>query len=372
MPRPNAPARLGSRNNSAQKVLLKPHNHRVKSNLSAHEDRTTTPNIQQPRGHKSSTSTAKRSPPAKLHQLPRVKQKAGFSFASSAGDEDDEDDEWVSSESGAATPVGQEGGSDQEDENEVGNSDDDDGETQASTPVDRHLEINFSRNRPHSAGEDDATSELAQDVVSPLRPHPRSPSRRHSRPSSMISNKSTKSDVSVRPHPLLRGQSNIRSATIPKITPLPPLTITEDDQSQQTLISRNNESPAPGQSFADSPSSMFSLRLTRRPSVSSAHSIATLPVHHAPREKDRTRTLSTISTSSSSAALSSLTHLPAISRPPSPRTVCFFPATNPHIHLETIHPLLPAPFLKVHLNTLATRQPLAESFHRVALARQRR
>lgn len=240
-----------------------------------------------------------------------------------------------------------------------------------STTLQEHLEINFSKHRSHPAVVTTEPSpppeEPINDVATPLRSVQRSPNMRHSgsRPSSMISTKSETS--TARPHPLLRSQSNGRGAPVSKKTPLPPLTMTLAEASPSSSTSTIDSDV-----LTASPTSVLSHHLSRRTSVSSARSTATLPVHPTPRHPDRSRTISTISTSSSSAALSSLAHLPTVSRPPSPRTVCFFPVSNPSHNVEAIHPLLPAPFLKTHLTTIANRQPMLDSFHRVAAARQRR
>lgn len=38
--------------------------------------------------------------------------------------------------------------------------------------------------------------------------------------------------------------------------------------------------------------------------------------------------------------------------------------------METMHPLLPPPYLSAHLTVLAWRNPLAESYERVVKAKQ--
>lgn len=115
----------------------------------------------------------------------------------------------------------------------------------------------------------------------------------------------------------------------------------------------------------------------------------------------RPRTTSTLS-SPSSTAISSLAHIPT--RPPSPYApfpshlphlpystyaaysayasatptptntstlVSFFPPSNPLLSLESIHPLLPSPFLGNHLTLLTKRAPLRESLDRVRTAKAR-
>jgi hypothetical protein len=108
-------------------------------------------------------------------------------------------------------------------------------------------------------------------------------------------------------------------------------------------------------------------------SISSARSVSTVPVFHSKDTyrgmHERTRTLSAIPTSSSSAALSSLTHLPTVTRPPSPQPVVFFPPHNPHANIDGIHPLLPSPYMSNHMTVLMRRTPLKESYDRVMRAK---
>ncbi|KAF9467296.1 hypothetical protein BDZ94DRAFT_1249017 [Collybia nuda] len=191
-----------------------------------------------------------------------------------------------------------------------------------------------------------------------------------------------RSDPPLRPHPLIRGHS-YGHVYPQKPAPLAPLTVIPDSVS----TSPPSVFDGPMTHLSTSPSS--SLKTTtaspaspdqvgpshRRTSVSSARSVATLPVSNL-REStnwglgDRKRTLSSISHSSSSAALSSLVHLPSVTRPPSPQAISFFPLVNPHANIEGIHPLLPGPYLSNHLTVLARRTPIKESFDRVIRAKQ--
>jgi hypothetical protein len=106
--------------------------------------------------------------------------------------------------------------------------------------------------------------------------------------------------------------------------------------------------------------------------------VATLPVtpmSPPPQSKqhhDRNRTISNMSTSSTSfAALTSLVHLPtAATRPSTPQYTSHFPQHNAQVNLDTMHPLLPPPYLGTHLTVLATKNPVRESFNRVARAKQ--
>jgi hypothetical protein len=209
--------------------------------------------------------------------------------------------------------------------------------------------------------------------MSALRPQMKRPSTRPTSTHSLGTRINT-----LCPHPLIRGHSFGQTA------PLAPLTVTSGTPvttasptlygDHELLISSSPERMmVPG-----SPASLQSSSL-RRTSVSSTRSAATLPVPssspskdpHKVNNNDRHRTMSTHSTNHvlHSAALSSLTHLPVYSRPVTPQTVSYFPVPNPHMNLEAIHPLLPAPYLNTHLTVLAYRSPMRDSFDRVMQAK---
>ncbi|KAH9485257.1 hypothetical protein JR316_0002164 [Psilocybe cubensis] len=209
--------------------------------------------------------------------------------------------------------------------------------------------------------------------------------KRPSRPPSTHSNQSRQEPL--RPHPLIRGLSHGTVASVlPKPSPLAPLTVVPHtapqlSSSPVSSIHDNNHkpflssSPTSVKTSSGSPVSVdrHPFPLDRRTSFSSARSVNTIPVHptlirESPWAHDRSRTLSTMS-SSSSAALSALSHLPTVTRPPSPQTVAFFPPINPHANVEGIHPLLPTPYLQNHLTVLARRTPIRESFDRVIQAK---
>jgi len=90
---------------------------------------------------------------------------------------------------------------------------------------------------------------------------------------------------------------------------------------------------------------------------------------HSEHPPDRRLSFSSVERVRVQSAMSSLAQLPAVTRPPSPQTVVFFPPNNPHNNLENIHPLLPAPYLHNHLTTLARRTPIRESYDRVIKAK---
>lgn len=207
-------------------------------------------------------------------------------------------------------------------------------------------------------------------------------SKRSSRPASTYSSVSTKVD-GHRPHPLIRGQSFGAGAGIGlmnpiKPSPLAPVTAAAPPQLSTSPTSSIYEDPKlflPG-SPASTSGGSFHPPGNRRTSISSAHSVSTLPPHTFRAEYargpayDRKRTQSAMSNSSSSAALSALSHLPAVTRPPSPQSIVFFPPINPHANVENIHPLLPGPYLNNHLAVLARRVPLRESYDRVIKAKK--
>ena len=201
------------------------------------------------------------------------------------------------------------------------------------------------------------------------------------------------SSSALRPHPLIRGHSYGQNALASKPAPLAPLaTVLPDAASGQ--MSTASSSPtslragsptsirtASASTNVSSPSSSSPAhRQLRRTSTSSVASSATMPVQSSVTEKlssrsnhDRQRTLSTMSSSSSIAALTSFTLRSTPSPPRTPITITtHFPPQEQSAALETIHPLLPPPYLSAHLTVLAYRNPIAESYDRVIRAKQGR
>ncbi|EGO25556.1 hypothetical protein SERLADRAFT_437284 [Serpula lacrymans var. lacrymans S7.9] len=219
-------------------------------------------------------------------------------------------------------------------------------------------------------------------------PHPLANGHGHARtrpPSTHSLSRGGDSAVPLRPHPLIRGQSF-------GPTPLAPLTITSGVSTSPTRSIHAGGGGVVG--LSTSPSSISTAlddrragqvhqAPGRRTSVSSTRSVSTLPSQsstahypsyphahsHLQGSKDRTRTLSTIS-SSSMAALSSLAQLPS-TRPSTPQYVSRFPAQG-GANLEVVHPLLPSPYLSAHVSILTYRSPLKESFGRVFAAKPQR
>ncbi|KAH6914194.1 hypothetical protein BKA70DRAFT_1260687 [Coprinopsis sp. MPI-PUGE-AT-0042] len=364
------------------------------------------------------------------------KAKSGFTISSPTEDDDDEeedDDEWVSSSSGAVTPNHPQDNSDSDP------ASDNEAElsamihalsTQPRASAATGNRVSQLQEAPElqrvdtARGSDFTPATLKNE--SPLAPHqavhqeqhharydnvprvdppthhrvdsegvkethhhsrqtsPRTaqPSKRSSRPASTYSSASTKVD-GHRPHPLIRGQSfgtggGIGLMNPIKPSPLAPVTAAAPPHLSTSPTSSVYEDPKlflPGSPASTSGGSFYPSG-NRRTSISSTHSVSTLPPHTFRAEYargpayDRKRTLSALSNSSSSAALSALSHIPAVTRPPSPQSVVFFPPINPHANVENIHPLLPGPYLNNHLAVLARRVPLRESYDRVIKAKR--
>ncbi|KAI0044538.1 hypothetical protein FA95DRAFT_249171 [Auriscalpium vulgare] len=376
-------------------------------------------------------------PPARPPPQP-TKHKGGFTLAASSNGSDDED-EWVSSESGAATP-NKHHDSESDDSDAVTEPVEPPqqptyGGIEATLAIATTPRAESPLSRPRNATNHDAAvlpqpSKLARTAsasrVPPPDPRPRtpehkpqidtvnvpppadvpsgartepatptsptSPGGRHShvgrrvRPPSTHSLASSKLDFShpLRPHPLIRGQSYGHAH-------LAPLTVMSESAQAQLQL---GSSPPPSHrgnegQLSSSPTSIrtasvqtsprrgtLSNASLRRPSTSSARSVATLPVQPMTQisrtPPDRMRTMSTISQSSSSAALSSLAHLPTATRPATPHMTAYFPQQNPHVHPESIHVLLPSPYVTPHLTVLQWRNPIRESYDRVSFAKQRK
>lgn len=215
--------------------------------------------------------------------------------------------------------------------------------------------------------------EIHSEHNSPTRSHQRHENGKRqsiTRPPSMHS---IRTEVPLRPHPLIRGHSYGQGVALggpAKPGPLAPLTVTSGSSAAQMSSSPPGPSTSPSSTLtAHGPHSSP----TRQTSISSAQSVATLPVTPQLPNKipDRNRTLSTMS-NSSFAALASLAHLPTTaSRPPTPQQyTSHFPPVDHYHNLEAMHPLLPPPYLSAHLTVLATRSPIREAFDRVARAKQ--
>lgn len=381
-------------------------------------------------------------PPPPLQKPLNGKSKPGFTIASTSENaDDDDDDEWVSSESGAATPSHPDSTSDTSSETDGDPPAAVTHPTIHSDIIDHHeltrvdtarpfdfepprrdystpkpvTPLQSSTQRPpqlpmisRCPTQPELIREKTIATTAPVSRHsPRLSSKRHSRPPSTHSI-SSRAEQPLRPHPLIRGQSYGHvNVILPKPAPLAPLTVIPNTEmahsSPPNGTSHESGSSSSGHQqhhLSSSPTSMktsspilpdlTSSTSHRRTSFSSTGSINTIPIHSTTsltaqhpaqvyRTHDRTRTLSALSSSSSSAALSSLTHLPYVlshTRPPSPtpHTISFFPPVNPqHANaIEGIHPLLPSPYLSNHMTVLARRTPIRESFDRVARARSGR
>ncbi|KAG2043540.1 hypothetical protein BDR03DRAFT_978010 [Suillus americanus] len=219
--------------------------------------------------------------------------------------------------------------------------------------------------------------ETRSENTSPI--HRSRPDKRQSvtRPPSTHSTTS-RNDAPLRPHPLIRGQSYGHAAPVtPRMVPLAPLTITSEAAPAHISTTQTYDTE---DRICTSPSSIktaYAPPPNRKASISSARSVVTLPTQahiqplHFKAVHDRTRTLSSMSSTSSSSvqALSSLAQLPT-TRPSTPQYTSHFPAASLYTNLETVHPLLPPPYLSAHVSILAHRCPLRESYDRVIAAKE--
>ena len=179
---------------------------------------------------------------------------------------------------------------------------------------------------------------------------PRSPySTGRVRPSSM---RSLIAEHALHPQPLIRGQSFGHGH-------LAPLKVSSD-----TAQAQLSSYPPPGRFPSTSPPSVrtahtpvqsaspsrqFSSSIFRRPSTPSSHSAATQPVQPCTLV-ERKRTISTLCCTSS-ATLSSFSHLPsrgAVATLQNTPLVVHFPPHSAHTHPETVHALLPPPYVTPH------------------------
>ncbi|KAI0373391.1 hypothetical protein BV20DRAFT_1033762 [Pilatotrama ljubarskyi] len=372
-----------------------------------------------------------------------AKQKADFTISSPDEGEDD-DDAWVSSESGAATPLR---GSDPENTPveqlkqrpttqpahvQVNTTSGHDGVHDVATPkaappplprVDtaRPSQLplgatarDYAAQEPPPQGkvysnqtqndqrhpEPDIQISTPTPPVSKARSETHSPPRRSpdiapkrqsmTRPPSTHSINSRSDGPPLRPHPLIRGHSYGQGFTA-KPAPLAPLTTVLPDSASGQM---STASSSPSSLRAGSPTSIRTAaspnvpspssaspahRQLRRTSTSSTRSTATLPAQssvsdkHSRASHDRQRTLSTISSNSSIAALTNFALRSTPSPPRNPvHITAHFPPPEQNAALESIHPLLPPPYLSAHLTVLAYRNPIAESYDRVIRAKQRR
>ncbi|KAI0287466.1 hypothetical protein BC826DRAFT_972210 [Russula brevipes] len=302
------------------------------------------------------TSAAPRRP-ANLHPSRGGRPKAGFTIAESTIGSDE--DEWISSESGAATPLDETSG-------EEGSGKKTPQESSPATPVDpvgqrakgqgpalvpsttpraepapprpRVQTNGFVPTRPPHvpapAARISSPPEPSQYPQQEWGPYRQQPKQLHAPPSHLSrqlpihlhlpeqavsqspphtpeagpsarppSTRSLIADHALRPHPLIRGQSFGHGH-------LAPLKVSSDAAQAQL-----SSSPPPGRAPSTSPTSIrtiqtppqapspgkhFTSAIFRRSSTSSAHSAATLPVQPL-TPVERGRTLSTLSTASSSA-----------------------------------------------------------------------
>ncbi len=382
-----------------------------------------------PRPRVSRVSSTSRIPSQDHIQQPHAKQvqptaplkkpgpdgKTDFTLSTSVGTDEDE---WVSSESGAATPgdsCDRGGGTPVDHRLLQINADAIAGTTPRAAPSINRVETArpsqpsqplVSRTEPSSPvqpvrspaftstkpkGDSRSEMHVRMHGETPAQPRP----GRSSAMGSLTRRSSAYSDYvsEASSHPLIRqtlsrGQSY---HSIVKPQALAPLTV--NAEAAQAEISSSPPPSARTERTANSPTAFFSpsrtqspkpayshnsqyARSSRRTSFSSAHSIQKLPVTSLSRgnataltPRDRNRTISTTSAASIT-AISSLSHLPAMSRPGSPPLVTHFPPEDSVG--DYCHPLVPVAYVANHMTVLAHYSPLPESYERVMRARARR
>lgn len=202
----------------------------------------------------------------------------------------------------------------------------------------------------------------------------------------------------LRPHPLIRAHSVSHGALLGSAKPAPLAPLTSSEQipaeiptsspttyrsvSPTFSVQTGSASPVLSQ---PSPTESEASKQLRRTSISSRSSVMTLPAgplhgsaSHSQLSKtsnhDRQRTLSS---SSTFAALSNLNlgmrATPPPPKPPVPHLTVYFPSIEQQTaQLESLHPLLPPPYISAHLTMLAYRNPLSESYERVVRAKKAR
>ncbi|KAG1815985.1 uncharacterized protein BJ212DRAFT_1481050 [Suillus subaureus] len=392
---------------------------RTKKNGLVHDPHSRNTSPYPPRVNSSTRLASREQLPVQAQRQTTGKPKAGFTIASQSADEDEE---WVSSESGAATPssVSSDSGRSRTPVETHKHS------LPAAPLIDEPIHRpetpraqlpSMSRvptiRPPEAPARTSSAVAVSAVHVSPapalatsryhvkqssISQHP-SPERRimetrsentspihRSRPHKRQSvtrppsthSTASRNDAPLRPHPLIRGQSYGHAAPVtPRTVPLAPLTITSEAAPAHISTTQIYDAE---DGICTSPSSIKTTCApppNRKTSISSARSVVTLPTEahiqplHFKAVHDRTRTLSSMSSTSSSSvqALSSLAQLPT-TRPSTPQYTSHFPAASLYTNLETVHPLLPPPYLSAHVSILAHRSPLRESYDRVIAAKE--
>ncbi|EIN11725.1 hypothetical protein PUNSTDRAFT_124942 [Punctularia strigosozonata HHB-11173 SS5] len=202
----------------------------------------------------------------------------------------------------------------------------------------------------------------------------------------------TRLDAPLRPHPLIRAHSQGRDSLLTvssKPAPLAPLMTADTPRAQLHTLSASPPSPASTRTETTAspelPSPSHTSTQNRRTSISSARSVATMPVltqtptsavssmNWAPH--DRTRTMSTMSSSSASSLAAIASRSGAVKRSVQAQQhaqthyICHLPPLPPAGVLEATRPLLPQPYLSQHVNVLSYRNPMQESYDRVIRAK---
>ncbi|KDQ21826.1 hypothetical protein BOTBODRAFT_26237 [Botryobasidium botryosum FD-172 SS1] len=263
---------------------------------------------------------------------------------------DEYDDDWVSSESGAATPVGGDASDVIENviEDKLAHVNHFDSASRQPESTFKHIppKIQTSRvEQPYSISPEDMITPFPRtEPSSPARTIGSRYSKRSARPGSMHG-------TGTLPPLLIRtpSYSTAYGVAAPYLTP---------HTTETHMATSDSLSTSPSET---SISSTISPR-PRKASFSSVHSIEALPTHSSRRE----RTSSALNATASTTALSSLSAI-SHSQPNLPY-VSYLPKTTA---LPMFQELMPSPYLPSHLTVTRVFNPLRESFTRVAQSRPR-
>ncbi|PSS18920.1 hypothetical protein PHLCEN_2v3136 [Hermanssonia centrifuga] len=254
--------------------------------------------------------------------------------------------------------------------------------------------------RPESQPTPPHVTKAHSETHSPPRRSPDAPKRQAmTRPPSTHS--ITNSSVhAMRPHPLIRANSAGHGALLQpaKPAPLAPLTtrLVDSVPAQMSSASSPTSLRAVSPTFnmqgssvspvlsQPSPTGSEASKQLRRTSTSSRSSVATIPsgapllgsASHAQLSRttnhDRQRTLSSSSTFAALSNLNLVRGAPSPPKTPVQHLTVRFPPMEQIAQSESVHTLLPPPYLSAHLTMLAHRNPLGESYDRVMRAKQAR
>ncbi|KAF5370768.1 hypothetical protein D9758_002128 [Tetrapyrgos nigripes] len=306
--------RPASRNSSSSKLQLT-------TQKDAHVPYNTTKKNPQTRVQRTTSSQRLVQPPPNK-QPPKLKDKRkGFTLSQDSDGEDDDDDEWVSSESGAATPNHNDNLSHSESDSEEGDARTTNARSvtppASSTPLQKPVQLPLKQQLPHvgiarvdTIRQDDfhPIPQIQTQTQPPAHQQPPPKQRKSTRPTSMQLPHQPNPNPTIphpphqplRPHPLIRGNSlgfggalkpfkaltpltTTTSPTTPNTSATPTIAMTtpnlppaELSASPPVYASRDERADSPATISVSPPSP--DPRSHRRTSISSARSVATLPV----------------------------------------------------------------------------------------------